>query len=257
MTRFDSARHALGKDPTRRTAFAGGLLYLITFLASIPAALLLEPMVNDPAWIVSAGAADQVRLAAVLDLVNALAAIGTAVALFSVVRRQHEGLALGFVTTRMFEAAVIAVGVVSILAVVTLQDPGATGAEATSLVTVGSALVAVRHWTFVLGPGMACLNAVMLGTLLFRSGLVPRWMPGLGLIGAPLFGSWVVGTVLGITGAGTAWHALSVAPIFIWELSIGLWMTFVGFRRSAPLVVDATTHRATGTAAAIATGGAA
>jgi hypothetical protein len=236
VARLSAARSASGTDPTRRTAFAGGLLYLITFLASIPAALLLQPMVGDPGWIVSSAAAGDVRLAALLDLVNALACIGTAVALFSVLKREHEGLALGFVTTRMFEAAVIAIGVVSILAVVTLQDPTATGAEATSLIAVGSGLVAVRDWTFVLGPGMAALNAVMLGTLLFRSRLVPRWMPVLGLIGAALFGTWVAGTVLGVTEAGTPWHSIGVAPIFIWELSIGLWMTFVGFRRTAPLV---------------------
>ncbi len=240
---MSDARAQGGTDPTRRTAFAGGLLYLVTFIASIPAALLLQPMVSDPDWIVSSAATGDVRLAAMLDLVNALAAIGTAVALFSLVKRQHEGLALGFVTTRMFEAAVIAIGVVSILAVVTLQDPGATGTEATSLVAVGSSLVAVRDWTFVLGPGMACLNAVMLGTLLYRSRLVPRWMPALGLIGAPLFGSWVVGTVLGLTEVGTPWHSIGVAPIFIWELSIGLWMTFVGFRHAAPLVAAAQTRQ--------------
>lgn len=244
MTRpMSVARASGGSDPTRRTAFAGGLLYLITFIASIPAALLLQPMVSDPDWIVSTAAAGDVRFAILLDLVNALACIGTAVALYSVVKREHEGLALGFVTTRMFEAAVIAIGVVSILAVVTLQDPSATGAQAASLIAVGSGLVAVRDWTFVLGPGMACLNAVMLGTLLFRSGLVPRWMPALGLIGAPIFGSWVVGMVLGLTQTGTAWHSISVAPIFIWELSIGLWMTFVGFRRSAPLVAAASARQ--------------
>ena len=110
-----AARVPDGGDPTRRTAFAGGLLYLITFIASIPAALLLQPMVGDPDWIVSSAAAGDVRLAALLDLVNALAAIGTAVALYSVVKRQHEGLALGFVTTRMFEAAVIAIGTTSSL----------------------------------------------------------------------------------------------------------------------------------------------
>jgi hypothetical protein len=232
-----------GSDPTRKTAFAGGLLYLITFIASIPAALLLQPMVSDPTWIVSSASAGDIRLAAFLDLVNALAAIGTAVALFSVVKREHEGLALGFVTTRMFEAAVIAIGVVSILAVITLQDPAATGAEATSLIAVGSGLVAVRDWTFILGPGMAALNAVLLGTLLYRSRLVPRWMPALGLIGAATFGSWVAGTVMGVSETGTAWHSVGVAPIFIWELSIGLWMTFVGFRRRAPLVAAAAEHQ--------------
>ena len=116
----------------RRTALVAGILYLITFASAIPAVFLLDPVLNDPNYIVSAGADTQVTLGAFLDLVNALACIGTAVALFSVVKRQHEGFALGFVTTRMFEAAVIVIGVVCLLAIVTLRQPDATGAEATA-----------------------------------------------------------------------------------------------------------------------------
>src|SRR4029078_8466299 len=111
-------------DPTRRTALVAGVLYLVTFLASIPAVFLLQPVLTDPNFIVGAGADGQVRLGALLDLVNALAAIGTAVALFSVLKREHEGFALGFVTTRMFEEAVIAVSVLRPLAIVTMRPPG-------------------------------------------------------------------------------------------------------------------------------------
>ena len=152
----------------RKTALVGGAFYLLTFLASIPALFLLGPVLNDPNYIVSSGADTQVTLGAFLDLVNALACIGTAVALFPVVKRQSEALALGFVTTRMFEAAVIVIGVVSLLAVVTLRQPGATGTEADSLVIAGQSLVAVRDWTFLLGPNvMAGLNALLLGTLMY------------------------------------------------------------------------------------------
>jgi hypothetical protein len=124
-----------------------------------------------------------------LDLVNALACIGTAVALYPVLRRQQEAVALGVVTSRMFEAAIILIGVVSLLAVVTLRRDlaGAPGTDPASLVTAGRALVAVRDWTFLLGPSlMPGINALLLGWLLYRSGLVPRVIPVLGLIGAPL-----------------------------------------------------------------------
>src|SRR4029453_5534747 len=178
---------------------------------------------------------------AFLDLVNALACIGTAVALFSVVRLEHEGLALGFVTTRMFEAAVIVIGVVSLLAVVTLRDPAATGAEGQSLVTVGAALVAVRDWTFLIGPGiMPGLNALLLGTLLYRSRLVPPWIPLLGLIGAPLLISAAVGRMFGINDVASAWSAIGLLPIFVWELSVALWMTFKGFDPSVPVAQEFT-----------------
>jgi mannose/fructose/N-acetylgalactosamine-specific phosphotransferase system component IIC len=129
MTAPDNAARRGPTDPTRRTALVAGILYLVTFLSSIPAVFLLGPVLTDPHYVTGAGADAQVSLGALLDLVNALACIGTAVALYSVVRRQHEGLALGFVTTRMFEAAVIAIGVVSILAVVTLRQTGAADAR--------------------------------------------------------------------------------------------------------------------------------
>lgn len=224
----------------RKTALVGGLLYLITFASSIPALFLLDPVLSNANYIVSAGADTQVRLGIFLDLINALAAIGTAVALFSVVKRVHEGLALGFVTTRLFEAAIIVIGIVSLLAVVTLRQTGLAEADQRALVAVGQALVAVREWTFVLGPGMAGVNALLLGTLMYRSRLVPRAIPVLGLVGGPIFLSFVVGTIFGVTELGSAWHIAGTAPIFVWELSLGLWMTIKGFRRGALFVLAQT-----------------
>jgi Domain of unknown function (DUF4386) len=223
----------------RKTALVAGVLYLVTFLSSIPAAFLLEPLLTNPNYITSGGADAQVSLAAVLDLVTALAGIGTAVAVFSIVKRQHEGLALGFVTTRMLEAAVLAFGAVTIVSVVTLRQAGAAGGDAGSLVPVGRALVAMRDWTAVIGPGMASLNALMFGTLLYRARLVPRGIPLLGIVGAPLFIAFVIGTMLGVTGPGTAFHAIAVAPFFFWELFVGIWMTFRGFNPSAPILTAA------------------
>ena len=224
----------------RKTALVAGLLYLATFLSSIPAVFLQGPVFNDPNFILGGGGADtQVRFGAMLDIVNGLTAIGTAIALYSVVKRQHEGLAIGFVGSRLFEAATLFIGIVSVLAIVSLRETRVVGADAATLVTVQHSLLAVRDWSFVLGTGVPALNAVLLGTLMFRSRLVPRAIPVLGLIGAPLFTSWIVGYLLGITEAGTPWHAIGVAPIFFWELSLGLWMTFKGFRKDAPLMVEA------------------
>ncbi|MFV2073790.1 MAG: DUF4386 domain-containing protein [Thermoanaerobaculales bacterium] len=223
-------------DSMRKTALVAGVLYLITFISSIPAVFLLDPVLTNPNYIISAGADTQVLWGALLDLVNALAGIGTAVALFSVVKRQHEGLALGFVTTRVFEAAIIVIGVVSLLAVVTLRQGGAAGADA-ALVVVGQALVAVRDWTFLFGPGlMPAFNALLLGSLMYRSGLVPRVIPVMGLIGAPLLLSSTIGMMFGVNNPVSLWAVIATAPIFLWELSLGLWMAFKGFNRSAPLI---------------------
>lgn len=221
----------------RKTALAGGLLYLITFIGSIPAAFLVAPVLNDPNYITSAGADQQVALGAVFELVNALACFGCAAALFSVVRREHEGLAIGYVTTRMFEAAVIATGVISVLTVVSLRQQGAAAGDAESLLPVGGALVDLRNWAMVLGPNMAAFNALMLGTVLYRARLVPRAIPALGIIGAPFLIAWVIGTILGLTGPGTVFHAIAVFPFFFWELALGLWLTFKGFNESSPLAI--------------------
>jgi hypothetical protein len=231
-------------DSIRKTALLAGVLYLLTFISSIPAALLLGSAQTDPTSTLAAIPDGQVRLAAVLELVNALACIGTAVAVFSVLKREHEGLALGFVATRMFEAATLVGGIVALLALATLREAGAASDG------VASALVAVRYWTIVIGPGMAALNALMFGTLLYRAGLVPRAIPALGILGAPLLITFVVGTMLGITAPGTVWHGIAVAPFFFWELIVGLWMTFKGFNRSARIIAAASpTPSAVATAA--------
>ena len=168
---------------------------------------------------------------------NALACIGTAVALYSVVRLQHEGFALGFVTTRVFEAAVIVIGIVCLLAIVALRQDGAAGSSDESMIAVGRGLVAMRNATFLLGPGlMPAFNAFLLGTLMYRSRLVPRLIPALGLIGAPLLLSSSIGIMFGVNSATSIWAGVATLPILLWELSLGLWMTFRGFDPSAAIL---------------------
>jgi hypothetical protein len=235
ITSRTAATNRIRVDPLRRTAFLGGALYLITFIASIPAILVLDPVLSDPSYVLGSGADARVLFGGLLDVVNALACIGTAVVLFPVLKRQNETLALGFVTSRVLEAAIICTGVVSLLAVVTLRQDlaGAPGTDADSLVTVGAALVAIRDWTFLLGPGvMAAVNALLLGTLMYRSGLVPRAIPLMGLIGAPLLLSAQLGMVFGVNDQVSLWSAIALAPIFFWELSLGVWLVVKGFRPS-------------------------
>lgn len=225
------------RDWTRKHAFAGGALYLITFAASIPALLLLrESILDNPDYILGSGSESQVLWACLLDVVNALAAVGTAVAVYPVVKRHGHSLALGFVTSRLVEAAVILTGVVSLLAVVTLRQDfaGATGDDASVLVITGQALEAVRDWTFLLGPGlMASFNALLFGTLLYRSGLVPRIIPTIGLIGAPLLLTATIATFFGHNEQTSAITMLATLPIAAWELSVGFWMLTRGFRPTA------------------------
>ncbi len=218
-------------------SLVAGILYLVTFVSSIPAVFLLAPVLNNPNYIISAGADFQVICGISLDLVNALAAIGTAVAVYWVVRRQNEGPALGFVATRMVEGTTVIIGVVCILALVTLrQTIGGVGTDSAALVAVGQGLVAVRNWTFTIGPSlMPALNALLFGTLLYRSRLVPRFISVGGLIGFPLQLSVAILTIFGINN--TIFQGIAVAPIFYWELAVGLWMAIKGFNKGAPLMV--------------------
>ena len=221
-------------DWTRGYARAGGIAYLITFAASIPAVPLLGPLLNNPSYILTGNADTQIAFGALLDVVNAIACIASAVAVFPVVRRQNESLALGFVTSRVMEAAVIMIGVVSLMAAVTLHQhvAGTPGADPAALQTTGHALVAVRDWTFNFGPNVcAGINALLFGTLLYQSRLVPRIIPTLGLIGAPFVLAASVLTVFGVAQVGSAWF-VGVIPVAIWEFSVGIWMTFKGFRPS-------------------------
>jgi hypothetical protein len=223
----------------RKTALVGGILYLVTFVGSIASALLVGPALNDPAYVLTAGpgADQQIGLAAILELVNVFALIGCGIAFFSVVRRVHEGLAVGYLATRLFEGAIITMSVVGLLSIITLHQQVAAGADGRALVPVAAALAAIRNWAIVLGSNMAPFNALMLGTALYRARLVPRWMPALGLIGAPLLISFVIGNILGVAQPGTPFHAVAVMPFFIWELVLGLWLTFKGFNENSPIAL--------------------
>jgi hypothetical protein len=223
----------------RKTAFVAGLLYLITYLA-IPTIALYGPVLSDPAFIVSSGSNTGVLWGAVLELIVAFAIVGTGVVLFPVLRRQNEGVALGFVTSRLFEAGVITVGILSLLSIVTLQqEVGAiAGVDAGSLVIVGQSLAATHDWSFLIGqtllPG---INALLLGSLFYKSRLVPRVIPALGLIGGPLLIASAIGQVLGINEQYSAFSAIAVLPIFLWELLLGLWLVFKGFK-TVPVIAS-------------------
>lgn len=229
--------HTTGQspDPTRSHARAAGIFYLLTFASSIPALLLIAPVLNDAGYVTSAGSDTRVLWGCLLDSVNALTAVGSAVAVYAVVKRQNGSMALGFVTSRLVEAAVVMIGVVSLLAVVTMrQDFAGSGADAASVTVTANALVDVRNWTFLFGPGlMPVFNAVLFGTLLYRSRLVPRIIPTVGLIGAPLLFAAFIACLFGAIDQVSATAFFLTLPIAAWELSVGLWMTFKGFNRPA------------------------
>src|SRR6266481_4594382 len=220
---------------TRKTALVAGVFYLITFI-SIPTLALYGPVKNHRDWILSSGAHTGVLVGGFLEVIVALAGIGTAVTLYPVVKRQNEGVALGFVAARLLEAAMIFTGVLSLLSLVTLRHDlaGAAGANAAALVTTGASHVAVYNGTMLLGQTlMPCINALLLGSLMYRSRLVPRAIPVLGLIGGPLLLTAVIVTLFsGGIGHVSAFAAIATLPVAAWEFSLGLWLVVKGFKPS-------------------------
>jgi hypothetical protein len=226
-------------DPAaRKVARLAGVLFLVTFATSIPALLLYDPVLNDHSYITGAGSDTQVSLAAFLELLLIVANIGTAVVLYPILKRQSERLALGYVTARVVECAFIAVGIISVLAVLTLrQDLAGAGSDPAALNTIGRSLVAIKDWTFVLGPGfvVGVGNGLILGYLMYRSGLVPRRMAVLGLVGGPLVCASGIAVVFDVIEPGSAAQGIATIPEFAWELSLGVYLTARGFRPSNDL----------------------
>lgn len=217
-------------DRMRKTALAAGLLYLATFVFSIPAAFgLYDGVLNNPNFVLGAGSDTGVLWGGLFEILTALAGIGTAVVLYPVARRYSSNGAVGFLASRILEASMIFVGVVSVLAVYTLRQDLA-GTDASGLATAAHALVAVKDWTFLLGPGfMAAVNAVCLGSIMYRSRLVPRVIPILGLVGAPILLASCIGTLFGLHDQLSGTATVMVLPVALWELSLGAWLTVKGF----------------------------
>ena len=237
----------MAMTPLRRTALIAGACYLLTFASSIPALALHGPVLDDPNFILGAGSESRVLWGSTLDLVNAIAAIATAVVLFPVLKRQHEGVALGFVTSRLLEAAVVFAGVAAMLAAVTLRQDRDGSTDTAALEEIGRSLVAYHDWTFLLGPGMIPgINALLLGYLMYRSGLVPRAIPVLGFIGAPLILGSAMATLFGVYDQVSTTATLAALPVALWEFSVGCWMLFKGFLPSpvTATILESETSRA-------------
>jgi Domain of unknown function (DUF4386) len=221
---------------TRRTAIVAGVFFLITEVTAIAGVLLYGSVLDSPDFIVSPTVDDTgVRAGAFLEVLLAIAVVGTAVTLYPIIKRQNEGMALGHVAGRLIEATIIAVGAISLLAVVTMRHDlaGTTGPEATAAVTVGQSLVAVHNWTFLFGPKLALgVNTVLLAYLMYRSRLVPRAIAVLGLVGGSLIFASGTAVLFGLYEDLSVPGVAAAAPVLAWELSVATWMIVKGFQPS-------------------------
>ncbi len=217
----------------QRNARIFGWLFLITFVTSIPALTLYQPVLDDPAGYIAGGGEDnQIYLGALLELLLIIANVGTAVVVYPILRRQNEVLSLGYVTARLVECAFIGAGIIFVLGIVSLRQDSPDAAD------LAVSLAALKDWTFLFGPGFIVPwgNGLILGYLMYSSRLVPRRMAWLGLIGGPLLLFSSIGTLFEWWDAGSTVPAILVIPEFLWELSLGIYAAVWGFRRDSPIL---------------------
>jgi hypothetical protein len=225
-------------DASRKISLVAGIFFLLTFV-HIGILFLYDDILNHANFILGDGDDTPVRIGAVLDLATGLFGIATGVILFQVLRRQNFALGLGYVAVRTFEAIMIAIGMLCLLAVVSLRDAGATGADAANLTSIASGLIAVRDWTFVFGPGLCAGlgNGLLLGFQMLRSGLVPRNMALLGVIGGPLSLVGLTFVLFGAWEQDAPQQFLFTLGEIAWELSLSIYLIVKGFKAS-PLMAE-------------------
>jgi hypothetical protein len=229
---------------TRKTALAVGVLFILTFITSIAGVMIYGPVLSDPNYITSPGADTRVFVGAFLELMLIVTNIGCATVLFPLLKKQNEGLALAYVVARVVECTFILIGLLSLLAIVTLRQ-SAAGADAASLTLIGKALHAIHDWTFLLGPGLTdgVGTGLILGYLMYRSGLVSRRMALFGVVGGPLLIASGIAVLLGVIPMQSPLQGIATIPEIIWEAFLGLWLTFKGFK---PALITALDSRETG-----------
>jgi Domain of unknown function (DUF4386) len=227
----------------QKTGRIFGWLFIGTFVTSIPARLLFIHGVGaswtNMHFVAGDTSTASIKLGAVLEFGLIVTQIGTAVVIYPLARRQSETLALGYVTARIMESVFAAIGIISMLSVVSVIDAlgGASGIEATALTTQGNSLVHTYEWAFEWGPGLVAGigNGVILGYLMYSSALVPPRMALLGLVGGPIL---IVSFVMILTGVyknGEGPSGLLTLPEAGWELSLGIYCAWKGFRPSSPI----------------------
>src|SRR6202165_2209592 len=224
MTQTDSKtsrgdRKEFQMSPHRKTALVAGVLYLLTFV-SIPTLALYGP-VKGANHTLRAGPDTAAIIGGILEIIVALAGIGTAVVLFPVLKKQNEAAALGLVASRILEAGTIFVGVAFLLSIVTLRQAGA-GAEA---LVSSHALATLYDRIFLQGQSfMPAVNDLLLGFLLYQSRLVPRGLSLIGIVGGPILLAGYIGVIFGLLGLHAPLAALSAIPVALFEFSLGVWL---------------------------------
>jgi hypothetical protein len=212
-----------------------GWFFLATFLTAIPAYFIgYARILEDPSLITGTGTDPTAGLAtaATLEILLIIANVATAVVAYPILKRESEIGAVGYLSARLVEGIFIAIGIVSALSFLLMRQ------EATATdPAFGEAFVATYYRAFLVGPGFMAgfANGVILGFMMYRSGLVPRGMAMLGLVGGPLVMVTGIAVMFNVIERGGAVQSIATIPEFVWELSLSIYCIVKGFRLSPVL----------------------
>lgn len=219
--------------PNRITAVIAGSFFIIAAATAIIGVLLYDPILNDSYFIIRGSEKEnQIVWGAFFEILLAFSVIGTSIALFPVLKKYNESMALGTVCFRLLESTMILIGIISLLAIVSLNHEFSKemNPDASAYLIAGKLLVAIHNWTFLYGPNLVLgPSTLMTSYLLFKSKLIPRFITVLGLAGGPLISACALLVMFGIFNQISVWGALFAIPVFLYEMSLAVWLIMKGF----------------------------
>ncbi len=222
--------------PGRTNAVIAGVLLIVATAASLLSGPFLAPVTGSDYLTSAAGHHAQVAAGILLGFIAALAAPGIAIALYPVLRRFGEGLALGSVAFRIIEGVFYALGMAALVSLAALSrefvDAGAPGDQ--HFRTLGETTLTQYHWLVDAGLLLAfSLGGLMYYLVFYRSRLIPAWLSVWGIAGAVLLMVAGVLVIFGVIGSLSAGQVALAAPIGVQEMVLAVWLIVKGFNRSA------------------------
>ena len=211
-----------------------GFFYIVAAVSAVIAVIFYQPVLSDQWYLaVENGFETKILLGVLNDLLLVVSAVGTAVMLFPYIRKWNEHLALGYLCFRFMEAVFIAIGLVSILGLVSLSIQFESGSlTKENAQGAGFLLQAFHRWTFMLGPNlMLGINTFLYSYLLFKTGIIPQFLAIFGMVTAVLvFGAGLLDMFDIIEPVSTAKGILAL-PLGVYEMSLAVWLMVKGFNK--------------------------
>jgi hypothetical protein len=224
-------------NSNKKAAKIVGVLFILAAVTAIIGLILYDPILKGPDYLIKGNEhSNKVILGAFMELILVVSAVGTATTMFPFLKKYNETIALWHVCFRFLEAVVITVGIISVLSLLTLSREfvAAGSPDVAAYQVSGTLLKAVHDWTFLLGPNfMLGINTMMYSYILFKSKLVPRFIPILGMTGATLIFICALLVMFGVIEQLSVWGAILALPVFANEMILAVWLIVKGFNESA------------------------